>query len=321
MRFVRFGSILIGAALSVLPLSMATAAETNHPEPPEFRELPQDKTGLAIRYGFALLAETPIYIGPNGKSGRFARNKIACANCHMNVGAKPLGNSWLDAHSLYPQYRSREGKIQTLADRVNTCLQHNLAGKPLPVEGEEMRAILLYYRWLGRGRPVLDQDKDERLPKLEFLPVAADPAKGKVVFENSCVSCHGSDGAGRLRKDGLSYEFPPLWGKESFSVGTSMSRLSVLARFVKGNMPFEAKEKLSDEDAWNVSAYVLSQKRPPYVGKSPFPTLEAKPFDYPIGPYADEFPSSQHLLGPFKPVIDHWIKTHGERATRAASGI
>ncbi|MES2963464.1 MAG: cytochrome C, partial [Bdellovibrionota bacterium] len=113
----------------------------------ELRDLPMTKYGLSVRYGYALLADTPKYIGPDSKR-KFAGNSMACANCHMDVGARPLGNSWLDAHSLYPQYREREGKIQTLADRVNTCLQHNLAGKPLPVDGDEMKAITLYYRWL-----------------------------------------------------------------------------------------------------------------------------------------------------------------------------
>ncbi len=313
----------VGVALFVVAsvFLIDSAFAQIRPEPPEFKNFPQDKTHLSIRYGYALLAETPTYIGPQGKSGRYAGNKMACANCHLDVGARPFGNSWLDAHSLYPQFREREGKIQTLADRVNTCLKHNLDGKPLPVDGDEMRAILLYYKWLGRGRPVLDGDNNQRLPALEFMPGPADPEKGKTVYENNCMSCHGSDGAGRMAKDDQNYEFPPLWGKGSFSTGTSMSRLTILARFVKANMPYEAKVKLSDEEAWNVSAYVLAQSRPPYKGKSPFPSIESKPFDYPIGPYADPFPAKQHMLGPFKPIMDHWISIHGEKAARAASGI
>jgi thiosulfate dehydrogenase len=100
-----------------------------------------------------------------------------------------------------------------------------------------------------------------------------------------------------------------------------MSRLTVLARFVKGNMPFQATTKLSDEDAWIVSAYLLSQKRPPYEGKSAFPTAESRPFDYPIGPWGDPFPEAQHKFGPFKPILDYVTKVRGERAARAATGI
>ncbi|MES2963463.1 MAG: c-type cytochrome, partial [Bdellovibrionota bacterium] len=152
-------------------------------------------------------------------------------------------------------------------------------------------------------------------------PDAADPSKGQKVYEAQCIACHGKNGEGRWRADGKSFEFPPLWGKQAWSVGTSMSRLSILARFVKGNMPFNSTTKLSDEDAWNVSAYVLSQKRPPWKGIMPFPVLSSKPFDYPIGPYADRFSEAQHRLGPFKPIIDYWTATQGAEAALSASGI
>ncbi len=275
------------------------------------------KTGAAIRYGYELLAHTPEYIGPLGKVKSYTQSRMACRNCHLDVGAHPQGNSWIDSHGLYPQYRAREGMVQTLADRVNACLQYPMQGKPLPLESEEMKSILLYFKWLSRGRVVLEKDLDQRMVQLSFLTRAANPKTGEEVYKNFCSSCHGDQGQGKLKEDKKSFLYPPLWGKESFVVGSSMSRLSLLARFIKGTMPLTStKEKstLTDEQAWDVAAYISSQSRPAWKGKSPFQSLAEKPFDYPIGPYEDPFNNEQHLYGPFQPILDYWKNKQGSRA-------
>jgi thiosulfate dehydrogenase len=241
----------------------------------------------------------------------------------MDVGRRPYGNSWLDTHGRYPQYRAREGRIQTLAARVNACLTHNMQGKPLPPESNEMLAILMYFKWVGRGRPSLEKDADDRLPPLKFLARAADPTRGATVFAARCARCHGQDGAGQLLAEGKLYLYPPLFGDESFSTGSSMSRLSVIARFVKGNMPKGENERspLSDSDAWDVSAFVLSRPRPGWPGGTAFPHLEEKPYDFPIPPYADKFSEVQHRRGPFEPIIDYWSKKGGNASVADPSGI
>jgi thiosulfate dehydrogenase len=67
-------------------------------------------------------------------------------------------------------------------------------------------------------------------------------------------------------------------------------------------MPYKnyaAKPELTDEEAWNVSAYILSQQRPVIFFKYDWPKLSTKPVDYPFGPYADNFSEQQHKYGPF----------------------
>ncbi|CAN5950120.1 unnamed protein product [Sphagnum jensenii] len=286
--------------------------------------MPSGKDGDAIRYGFELLANTSRYLGPKGTVGAYAGNQLNCRNCHLDVGMREFGNSWLDTHLLYPQYRQREGKVQTLAERINACMIHNLLGKPIPLDGNEMTAMLSYYRWLSRGRVVPEKDPEQRLPSLPFLKTAANVELGRKVFESKCTECHGANGLGRLDVDGRSFVYPPLWGKQSFMTGSSMSRLSLLARFVKGNMPYQSKPGkplLSDEDAWNVAAFVLSHERPAWVGPVAFQLNIEKPFDFPIGPYADPFPDEQHRLGPFEPIINFWVDKFGESARKQSSGI
>jgi thiosulfate dehydrogenase len=62
--------------------------------------------------------------------------------------------------------------------------------------------------------------------------------------------------------------FPPLWGPHSYNWGAGMHSVKTAAAFVRLNMPFgladPAREKalLSDQEAWDVAAFLNSQERP-----------------------------------------------------------
>jgi thiosulfate dehydrogenase len=277
--------------------------------------------GVEIRYGYELLTETPKFFGPNGKIFKGTKSRVSCSQCHMEAGTRHFGNSFHDTQATYPQFRLRENKIQTLSDRINACFRHPLLGtRNFPEDGREMRALQIYIKWIGRGRPILEKESDERLMKLTFLDRAADPEKGKFVFEKNCIQCHGINGNGKLSDDQKYYIYPPLWGNESFMIGSSMSRISILARFIKGNMPFGTlpdKPKLSDDETWDVSAYILTHQRPKWAGEVPFSKISNKPFDYPIPPFDDKFTNEQHSRGPFKPILK-WqseISTQGPKSS------
>ncbi len=66
-----------------------------------------------------------------------------------------------------------------------------------------------------------------------------------------------------------------------------------MANFVHFNMPHGTDyldPQLTAEDAWDVSAYVLSHPRPQKAGlDKDFPDLLLKPVDTPYPPYADGF--------------------------------
>ena len=99
---------------------------------------------------------------------------------------------------------------------------------------------------------------------------------------------------------------PPLWGSDSFNDGAGMARLTNIANFVHFNMPHGTDylhPTLSEDNAWDVGAFVLSHPRPNRAGlDKDFPDLLAKPVDTPYGPYADRFPERQHKYGPFGPI-------------------
>jgi thiosulfate dehydrogenase len=62
--------------------------------------------------------------------------------------------------------------------------------------------------------------------------------------------------------------------------------------------------QLTDEEAWDVAAYITSQPRPHINEPKDWPDISKKPVDHPFGPYADNFPAHQHKYGPFKPILD-----------------
>jgi thiosulfate dehydrogenase len=99
------------------------------------------------------------------------------------------------------------------------------------------------------------------------------------------------------------YYYPPLWGNQSYNAVATLYRISKLAGFVKYNMPYPAnylKTMLTDEQAWDVAAYVNSRERPVKDYSGDYATnLSKKPFDFPFPPYADSLSQEQHKFGPF----------------------
>ena len=67
--------------------------------------------------------------------------------------------------------------------------------------------------------------------------------------------------------------------------------------------------QLTDEEAWDVGAFINSQQRPHIKVPKDWPDKAKKPFDHPFGPYADNFSEKQHKLGPFKAITEASTKT------------
>jgi thiosulfate dehydrogenase len=197
--------------------------------------------------------------------------------------------------------------METIYKRVSDCFERSLNGIAPDSNSREYKAIYAYIKWLGKDVAKGAKPAGSGIPKIPYLDRAADPAKGKIVYQNQCQSCHGVDGQGQLNLAGNEYEYPPLWGDNSYNVSAGLFRLSNMAGYVYTNMPFNqampGNPKLSVEEAWDVSAYVNSMPRPQKKFAEDWPNIAKKPFDHPFGPYADGFSEQQHKLGPFKPIV------------------
>lgn len=264
-----------------------------------------------VVYGRELIAHTSDYLGPKG-SVKAMSNGMNCQNCHLKAGSQPWGNNYFAVESTYPKFRARSGTVENQIKRVNDCFERSLNGMKLDSTSKEMQAILAYIAWLGQDIAKDVKPKGSGIFKLKYLKRASDPDKGKLVYDAKCQSCHQANGEGVLAEGGKSYTYPPLWGVHSYNQGAGLFRISNLAGFVKYNMPLGTtyeKAQLTDEEAWDVAAYINSMPRPEKDLSKDWPEMAAKPFDHPFGPYADSFPASQHKFGPYKPISD-WIKKH-----------
>jgi thiosulfate dehydrogenase len=161
---------------------------------------------------------------------------------------------------MYPAYRKKTKSIQTYSERLQDCFRYSLDGLAPTLDTPEIKALIAYSQWLATGAP-----SGVELPGRGFPAVTKkrDPsnANGSRLYQDHCALCHGTDGLGRKRTDG-SYQFPPVWGPDSFNRAAGMNRISVCAQFVKANMPLGKGGTLDDMDAWDICAFVWIQDRP-----------------------------------------------------------
>ena len=189
-------------------------------------------------------------------------NALRCTSCHLDNGTRPTAMPWLGSAARYPRYRARPGNEETLARRVNECIARSLAGRMLPEAGQDMRDMLAYIESLrDRARPA----------GVDSVRLAGNPVAGRRGYAAQCARCHGARG------EGLPVA-PAVWGAASYSIGAGMARQYTLATFIRHNMPFDHAAVLTDREAADIAAYVLSRPRQDHPGKErDWPNGDAPP--------------------------------------------
>lgn len=235
--------------------------------PPSPETIPGSQLGEQIRQGYQIVVNTQDYAKP------YVGNRLNCTNCHLDGGLNPNAASFVGLASVYPEYRTRTAKVNTLADRINECFERSLNGRALPSDSSKLQAVVAYITWLSQGVPqgaTLPWRGVQRIDSRRLL----DPSNGKNIFANKCAFCHGSDGLGTMAA-------PPVWGPQSYNIAAGMARVSVAAAFIKSNMPRTFGWSLSDDDAYDVAAYLNAQPRPDFPGKVHDWPKGGKPADSP----------------------------------------
>ena len=235
--------------------------------PPSPETIPGSQLGEQIRLGYQIVVNTQEYANP------YVGNRLNCTNCHLDAGLNPNAASFVGLAAVYPEYRTRNARVNTLADRINECFERGLNGRALPPDSSKLQAVMAYITWLSRGVPsgaILPWRGLQRIESRRPL----DPGNGKNLFANKCAFCHGSDGQGTMAA-------PPVWGPRSYNIAADMARVTVAAAFIKSNMPRAWGWSLSDDDAYDVAAYVNSRPRPDFPNKVHDWPKGGKPADSP----------------------------------------
>lgn len=229
---------------------------------------PSDSNTKYIKKGEKILNKTNTVM--QDKVG----NELTCMSCHSGgnlSGAQPLEG----VTKQYPQYRSRDDAVGSMEDRVNGCMRRSMNGEEIAKDSEEMRSIIAYLDFISED---LEQDGDD-LPWLDDTTMDKVPEpdvdRGERYFEEkNCMTCHAEDGSGTGPNQG-----PPLWGEDSFNDGAGMARLGKASGFIRDNMPLNDAGSLSDQEAADLAAYLLSHERPEWEGHED---------DWPLGDRPDD---------------------------------
>ena len=238
-------------------------------KPPARGAYPDGKMGDMIRRGEAMFNAT----NTHPVSAPYVGNKQVCSGCHLDAGrlanSSPMWASWV----AYPAYRKKNDKVNTFIERVQGCFTYSMnarasaAGHPPAADSEVIVGLVSYVYRLASGAPTGDQHMPGRgFVKLAEPAQGFDPARGAAVYKDKCALCHGDQGEGHSARGKL--VFPPLWGPDSYNWGAGMHRIDTAAGFIKLNMPpgladpVNKKALLSDQEAWDVAAWMNSRERP-----------------------------------------------------------
>jgi thiosulfate dehydrogenase len=299
---------------------------------PDPEMLPDDSFGRSVRYGRDLISHTSFLLGPDaaGASMRYSGNGLECQSCHLDAGTRRFGIPLAGVWAVFPTFIGRENEVRTLEERINGCMERSMNGRSLPEGGPEMKAMLAYIRYISEGVSVGQPALGRGIPALPLPDKVSDPQHGAEVYETQCAICHQPDGQGKRLESAQAaqerrrFQFPPLWGPESYNDGAGMARSITAASFIRANMPFGTDFEhpvLAPQDAFDVAVFMNSQPRPHKARvESDYPNPSLKPADAAYPPFADPFPAEQHRLGPWAP-IQQWLKSNAGQQRNASETV
>jgi thiosulfate dehydrogenase len=243
-------------------------------ERPALADIPAGPAGDVTRIGAEVFARTFAFLGPDAEraENRYAGNNLACGNCHLDLGRKKFGFLLVGAARDYPRPLRPGGPEQTLAQRINQCMERSLAGRALPGDHPLLAALTAYITFLSAGIPPGVTPDGAGRVAVAAPPLPPDAARGAALYRRICAECHRPNGLGAPHGPAgtpWGYAYPPLWGPDSFAASAGLAEPKTFAGFIHANMPQGvdwAHPRLSVQQAHDIAAFVLSHPRPDRPG-------------------------------------------------------
>lgn len=136
----------------------------------------------------------------------------------------------------------------------------SMNGEVFAEDDEDLDAMVAYLNYISEGIPQGAEMPWRHQNSMENVPVP-DVDNGEKLYQASCVACHAADGGGTGSNSG-----PAVWGEGSFNDGAGLARMTKMAGYLQNNMPKGAENTLSDQEASDLAAFILSQDRPEWEG-------------------------------------------------------
>lgn len=138
MRNKRFAKAsVLPVLLGILALMLSGPALSKEPldDAADF-----DRLMDAVAYGDKLWHTGE---GAGGKHKKLSTNGLGCANCHPD-GSATQPESW-------PKYQTNLGKVGTMREMFNWCIQVVQQGQGYALDSKEMIAMEAYATYMNRG--------------------------------------------------------------------------------------------------------------------------------------------------------------------------
>ena len=237
--------------------------------PPPRYEYPDGPFGEKVKQGESIFRHT----NTHPLSSKYVGNEQVCSGCHLDAGrlanSAPMWGSWVS----YPAYRSKTQSMSTQIERLQGCFKYSMnaqasqAKHPPAAKSDTIVSLVSYIYWLSTGAPTGDNKIAGRgYPRVAETRQGFDPGRGKLVYEARCAVCHGANGEGQWAQGEV--VFPALWGPDSYNWGAGMHKINAATAYIKWNMPLglaspvQKRALLTDQQAWDVAAFMNSHERP-----------------------------------------------------------
>ncbi|MGM8365774.1 c-type cytochrome [Virgibacillus sp. W0181] len=201
-----------------------------------------------IIYGKKIFDDTNTMVPEN------VGNKLSCLSCHSDGGLSQ-NSPMVGITEKFPM--QRRGEHTTIEDRINGCFVRSMNGEKLDEDSKEMKAMVAYFEFISQD-VASEEDITWRMTNdMKKVPEPDVTRGGELFVEKNCISCHATDGSGTGDHTG-----PALWGDGSFNEAAGMTKIEKAAGFIRNNMPKDQPGTLTDQEAADIAAFLLSHERP-----------------------------------------------------------
>lgn len=226
-------------------------------DPPFIGDLERQTGEFAemAKLGYLIFNDTQRY------AAKYVGNGLNCRNCHLQAGAQADSAPLWGAFPNFPSYRGKNHLVNSFENRVQGCFLYSMNGEAPPASGMVLEAMSAYAAWLSQGLPLGVSPQGRGYPEVKDFS-KPDRERGARLYQAKCAICHGDHGQGTPVTDGPGYQFPPLWGPDSYNWGAGMHKEAHFRNFIKANMPLGQGGTLSDQEAADIAAFVDQPSHP-----------------------------------------------------------
>ena len=220
--------------------------------------------GLDGYYIRAVKRGCNIFSNPQKHASRYVRANIRCKDCHLELGMRaetaPIGQAWVQSDKYDPV----TGIILSYELRTMQCFINSSNGFKPNILDSVIQDLKIYGRYLAFKQGLREgvEYTERRFTKVPPTGEGDDYLRGKVLFEKKCAMCHGKQGLGSTAKDG-SVIIPSLAGPGAWNTDSRMYNEAItLAAIIKTTMPAHERGTLTDTQARDIAAYLVTMPRP-----------------------------------------------------------